>query len=541
MSNAIVFTFGGDNSPLARTLDQTQAMVLSSVQQTAAKLGGIASSLNGALQAAVLGVGVKGLLDFAGTVSDLSASVNLNTDTFQRWSFALEQSGGKQEDLVKSMGVLISKMEDAKGGNQGAIDSFARLGITLSDLQRSSPQDLFLRIADALKSSGADGATTAGVMDLLGTKIAMKVIPALKDGSAAFLTLGQDAKIASAEAIKAADDLGDRFAGLANTAKTSALQGLFNWADLFSTQKEFVQAADGQMSGFAANIAAAARTITTALGLRGFEGAPQISGSPDMDAARAEQQGRLKPKAPAGVAEVFSFGPSFSEMGASTPEEQAMLAQRAKTMQEIAGIASRIAEINLEASRDGMDAAQLISSLSRERAAIAAQALRYERDIFGLHQKEGAELRLQEASITRRIAALQRSLAVTANATATGEQFGPGPMEIAAARAGRSVVQKMEAGTTGYGALAGFASFGGAGALQPSGPIQGSGGLSGGAYGLVRKGDAGRRREEAEKAAQAAEEKAKSDAESKDKLGKDGVLNEISEAQKKMLEIWEAR
>lgn len=97
---------------------------------------------------------------------------------------------------------------------------------------------MLLKIADALKASGADGATTAEVMDLLGKKVALKLIPALKDGSAAFLQMGKDAEIMSNETIAAMDAADDRFDKMVKGWKSKLANQAVGLADFFSGENK---------------------------------------------------------------------------------------------------------------------------------------------------------------------------------------------------------------------------------------------------------------------------------------------------------------
>ncbi len=224
--NTIQASFGLDISPLQAGANKAQgimARTFGSIQKGAAGL-----NLGGLLGGAALLAGARSVVNYASEINDLSDSVSLSTDTFQEFSFAIEQAGGKQTDLTKGMGALISKQQDALDGNEMAIASFAKLGITLEDLRLLRPDQILLRIADALKKSASDGRTTAATMDVLGSKVALKLIPSLKQGSAAFLEVGRSAQKMSADAIAALDAGSDRFDKMVRQGKANIGNNLFN-------------------------------------------------------------------------------------------------------------------------------------------------------------------------------------------------------------------------------------------------------------------------------------------------------------------------
>ncbi len=242
-ANALDFSLGYDLAPMrstgaqAITLNQRVMHAIGSqfrlTEESGKNIGKLFKGIGLASGVAALATG-RAVLNLGSEINDMSDAVGLGTDTFQRFSFAISQAGGKQTDFVRGMGALIGKIEEGKDGNEKALASFNKLGITFGDLNRLTPDQILLRIADALKQTGADGASTATVMDLLGSKVALKLIPSLKEGSDAFLKAGDSAKIMSKEAIASIDAMGDTL----NKWKVSALSAvgnLFvkeNWAAL---------------------------------------------------------------------------------------------------------------------------------------------------------------------------------------------------------------------------------------------------------------------------------------------------------------------
>ncbi len=250
MSNAIEFGLGYDLTGLKTGGAQAQSLIQRQVGSMA-KIAGTAGAgfarLAPLFGGAALAGGIRSVINFGSEITDLSESVGLSTDQFQQWSFALEQNGARQQDLVKTLGALTGKTQDALGGNEKAIASFEAMGVQMGDLRRKSPSEILLKMADALKTNNADGATTAAMMDLLGNKLTLKLVPALKGGSSTFIELGKEAKIASEQAIKSADDIGDAFDARMRQVKVAGMEAFVGIFD--SVAGEAKKIADGFSTG----------------------------------------------------------------------------------------------------------------------------------------------------------------------------------------------------------------------------------------------------------------------------------------------------
>jgi hypothetical protein len=207
-----------DNKPFIRAMDAAVRKQKMAGKQMESGWKNVGSSMMGlagrALPFAAIAAGAvvagKATFNAAGDIKDMADSVGLTTDQFQQYSFALEQAGGNEETLVKGLTNIIAKMDDARDGNDKTIKQFAAMGVAQSELADIQPAEVILRMSDALKKANGDLDITAAAMDLIGKKVAIKMIPALKDGREAFLEVGASASIMEAESINAMEGLGDK-------------------------------------------------------------------------------------------------------------------------------------------------------------------------------------------------------------------------------------------------------------------------------------------------------------------------------------------
>lgn len=253
-----------DNKPFIRAMSEAVRKAKHSGKQIEGvwskankSFGGKAGGLfAGAIGVGALAAGARGIANVASEVNDMSDSIGMGTEQFQRWSFAFTQAGAAEKDFVKGMATLISKLEEAKGGNKEAIAQFENLGISLGDLDKIQADEALLRISDALKRSQGDARTTAAVIDLLGNKVALKLIPALRAGRKEMLAVGKSAVVMSDMSVKNIEQMEDAFTKMKRDAAA-------NIANKFVGTKEGFAAGISFWDGFLDAMGFGGKPITT--------------------------------------------------------------------------------------------------------------------------------------------------------------------------------------------------------------------------------------------------------------------------------------
>ena len=164
----------------------------------AAAITGLAAIGNSAIQA-------------ASAIADASAAANIGGEDFQRLSFALSQSGTKAEQFTVGMQTLTGNIQQARDGNEKAIASFMRLGISMETVRNNDTKEILLLIADGMKESTNKAESMTAALDLLG-KGGKKLVAGLKDGREAIEGIGESARIISERDLALLDAAGDRIA-----------------------------------------------------------------------------------------------------------------------------------------------------------------------------------------------------------------------------------------------------------------------------------------------------------------------------------------
>ncbi len=165
-------------------------------------LAGIASY--GALKAAAWNT-----IQWAGGIKDLSDKLDISTEAIQKWDYAMRQTGATMQDAEAFFVHLSASRKKALEGNEDLIRSFARLGVTLTDLRAKRLEDIASQIGRVIQK----GDPQALIADLreIGGRGAQELIGAFKAG---IDELGDELKkfggMVDDEVISKLDEVGDK-------------------------------------------------------------------------------------------------------------------------------------------------------------------------------------------------------------------------------------------------------------------------------------------------------------------------------------------
>ena len=105
---------------------------------------------------------------FADEVSDLADATDVSIATILQFGDALRLSGGKADEAGKVLAKFTENIDSAAQGSKGLQDAFARVGVSLQDLSKMTPEQLLKKTAEGIAKID-DSATRAGLkMDLFG-------------------------------------------------------------------------------------------------------------------------------------------------------------------------------------------------------------------------------------------------------------------------------------------------------------------------------------------------------------------------------------
>lgn len=193
---------------------------LSDLGGRVADMGRRLVSLRSAMVAAA-GVGgflllEKAAVGAADQIGKTSARIGLTAEAFQEFQFAAERAGVDLEQFNQALTALVRRQGDAIAGNQGFIDAFKRIGISVQELRQLDTEQLFLRVADAMAEI-PDVASRVAAADAVMSEAGRRLINVFEGGARSIQDVRAEARalgvvlsndmVASAEV--AADRIGD--------------------------------------------------------------------------------------------------------------------------------------------------------------------------------------------------------------------------------------------------------------------------------------------------------------------------------------------
>lgn len=130
---------------------------------------------------AAIGYAVKNVVEYGGRIADLEKRTFLSKKSLQEFDYIAGQTGTTLEAFVSAEQKLTRAQQDAIGGNKDLTAIFARYGLTVEDLKRMDPHQLFLLLSEAIGRTQLSGQQLDEVLTLMG-RSAGDIIPAMKEG-----------------------------------------------------------------------------------------------------------------------------------------------------------------------------------------------------------------------------------------------------------------------------------------------------------------------------------------------------------------------
>jgi hypothetical protein len=156
----------------------------------------------------------KNFADAGGAVDDMAQRTGMSAEAVSSLGYAAKLSGTDIGTLEKGVRKMQMGIADAAAGVPGAADKFAALGLSVADLQKMSPDEQFIAIADKLSLIQDPALKSAAAMEYFG-KAGADLVPMLSGGAEEIRKLQQDAadlgQTMSGEDAAAAAKLGDVF------------------------------------------------------------------------------------------------------------------------------------------------------------------------------------------------------------------------------------------------------------------------------------------------------------------------------------------
>lgn len=153
-------------------------------------------------------------------IDKMSQKLGLSTDAYQKWDYVLGQAGADITSMSTGMKTLTNKLDDAKNGSADAQAMFAKLGLSMEDLNSMSREEVFENVIYGFQGMADSTERAALANDLFGksgqelTPLFNQSVEETKELMAAAEDLGF---VMSDEAVKASADYKDALDTLQRT------------------------------------------------------------------------------------------------------------------------------------------------------------------------------------------------------------------------------------------------------------------------------------------------------------------------------------
>jgi hypothetical protein len=169
--------------------------------------------------AAVVNFG-KSLVEDASHIKDVSEKLGISVEATQRFTFALQQTGGSIDDL----GVAISKMnKNLADGSDSTVGALTSIGLSFEDVRQLKPEEAFREIAEAIRQVPDPMKQSQLAIELFGRSGA-DLLPAIKEG---LVQIGDQADVMSSKTVSAFDDFADAVDRVYAKFKVEASEDIF--------------------------------------------------------------------------------------------------------------------------------------------------------------------------------------------------------------------------------------------------------------------------------------------------------------------------
>ena len=200
-----------------RSASQTRSSIKRSLSGISgvvtAGLTGLAAGLSVGLFSQV----IKGALDYAGSLGEVSQQLGVTTKELQTFRFAVQQNGGSVEQADAALGKLSLNMSKALAGSKASAAAFNAVGVSLDDIRNKSKSEIIGQIADQMVKTGGASRNAAAGVAIFG-KGFQSIVPVLDKGSGGINELSEAARklgiVLSDRQIQQADDTADKLDAL---------------------------------------------------------------------------------------------------------------------------------------------------------------------------------------------------------------------------------------------------------------------------------------------------------------------------------------
>lgn len=215
---------------------------------------------------------------YGDNIDKMSQKLGLSSTSFQRWDYVLSQSGADINSMGTGLKTLTNKLDDAKNGSSSAQEMFAKLGLSMDDLNNMSREEVFENVIYGFQGMADSTERAALANDIFG-KSGQELTPlfntSIEDTKAMIaateeygMVMSEDAVKASANFTDSLDTLKRTFGGLKNNLMTDFMPSITSVMDgltkLMSGDSSGINDIKNGISAFIKHISDAAPQIFSA-------------------------------------------------------------------------------------------------------------------------------------------------------------------------------------------------------------------------------------------------------------------------------------
>ena len=204
-------------------------METSTKAATGRMAGSFASAIGGVFAVGFLRQATMRMVAHADAIDKMAKRMESTTDTAQRFDFAASQNGATIGEIEKAFMRTAASMEGAKQGLTTQMRAFQAFGITLQQIKTSTPEEIFLKIAEAIEKAGGALDKAKSLQDIMG-RGGRQLVPAFVSGFAA--TAADAPEPIDAETITNLADFNDQLDRLKREALPFAAKAVGLLADV---------------------------------------------------------------------------------------------------------------------------------------------------------------------------------------------------------------------------------------------------------------------------------------------------------------------
>jgi uncharacterized protein YkuJ len=182
MIGEAVARLGLDKEQYTRGLESAGNAADKFAQQVSGQLMGVGKILAGAFTFDKIISGFQNAINKGAQLGELADRFGIASSSLQKIGNVASVSGSSIEDVANAMNRLAKNAGAALGGNEKLQQTFERIGVSMAELRSLNPEQLFMRLADAVKSGSLGSQDFAVAMELAG-KNAANLMNTLREGS----------------------------------------------------------------------------------------------------------------------------------------------------------------------------------------------------------------------------------------------------------------------------------------------------------------------------------------------------------------------